>query len=82
MALQDDVMSQNPTPDVAAEVRAELGRQSRDNAWLAGQLGVSEMWVGRRLRGKTRFTVEDLHRCADALGIAASDLLQPPVRAA
>lgn len=75
-------MSQNPTPDVAAEVRAELGRQGHDNRWLAGQLGVSEMWVSRRLRGKTRLTVDDLHQVAAALGITAVDLLQTPARAA
>lgn len=75
-------MRETPTPDVAAEVRAELGRQGHTTAWLAGQLEVSDMWVSRRLRGRTRFTVEDLHRVASVLGITAADLLQTPVRAA
>lgn len=75
-------MSQNPSHYVAAEVRAELGRQERNGSWLASELGVSEVWVSRRLRGITKFTVDDLVRIADALGVAASDLLHAPVRSA
>lgn len=75
-------MSQNPTHSVAAEVRAELGRQGHTNAWLAEQLGVSEMWVSRRLRGLTRFTEDDLKRIGNALAIPPADLLRPVVRAA
>lgn len=75
-------MSQNPTPDVAAEVRAELGRQDRNNTWLASELGVSEMWVSRRLSGTTKFTVDDLVRIAAALNIDATELLRAPVRSA
>lgn len=75
-------MSQNPTHSVAAEVRAELGRQGRNRSWLAEQLDVSDMWVSRRLRGQTRFTEDDLRRVAEALGVSAADLLRTPARAA
>lgn len=75
-------MSQNPSQSVAAEVRAELGRQERSGTWLASELGVSEVWVSRRLRGITKFTVDDLVRVADVLDVPASDLLKSPVRSA
>lgn len=75
-------MSQNPTHSVAAEVRAELGRQGHNNAWLAAQLGVTQMWVSRRLRGETRITEDDLKRIAAVLGMPPADLFRPAVRAA
>lgn len=68
-------MSQSATEDVVAEIRAELGRQDRTKAWLAAQLGVSEMWVSRRLRSETKLTVEDLHGIAKALGVPASQFV-------
>lgn len=82
MTLDDDIMSQSTTEYVAAEVRAELGRQGRDNAWLAKQLDVSEMWVSRRLRCITEFSADDLVRTAHALGVPAANFLPTPVRAA
>lgn len=75
-------MSQNPTPDVAAEIRAELGRQGRNRAWLAEQLDVSEMWVSRRLRGLTVITPDDLERIARALGTTSGNLLPTSAAAA
>jgi hypothetical protein len=80
-------MSQRkPDPEfVAAEVRAEMGRQGRTNSWLAVQLGVSEMWVGRRLRIPGRevdLSEDDLDRIADVLGVPVSKFLPAEVRAA
>jgi len=74
-------MSQSTTHYVAAEVRAELGRQGHDYTWLARQLDVSVMWVSRRLRGLTEFTVDDLLRVAQVIGVEPSVLLPAPVRA-
>ena len=77
-------MSQSTTSYVAAEVRAEMGRQDRDNAWLAKQLDVSEMWVSRRLRGKIRFSADDVVRVAAALDVPPAQFLPDatPARAA
>ena len=76
-------MSQRkPDPDfVAAEVRAEMGRQGRTNSWLAAQLGVSEMWVGRRLHmiRKTDISEDDLDRIAEALGVPVATFLPAEV---
>lgn len=68
-------MSQSTTEYVAAEVRAELGRQGHDNTWLAAKLEVSDMWVSRRLRGVTEFSADDVIRVARALDRPASQLL-------
>lgn len=79
MMLESVAMRQNTTPDVAAEVRVLLARLGHDGSWLAAQLKVSEMWVSRRLRGVTRFTVDDLARIAEVLGVTVADLIPPPV---
>lgn len=68
-------MSQTTTRFVAAEVRAELGRQGRDASWLAARVGVSDMWVSRRLRAITGFTVDDLLRIAAALDVPPQQFL-------
>ncbi|GIH07345.1 hypothetical protein Rhe02_54120 [Rhizocola hellebori] len=69
-------MRQSTTEYVAAEVRAELGRQGHDNnTWLAAQLDVSEMWVSRRLRCVTEFSADDLVRVARVLGVPVSQFL-------
>jgi hypothetical protein len=72
-------MSQSATEHVAAEVRAELARQGHDNTWLAGQLRVSEMWVSRRLRNITKFSVDDLTRVAAVLDVPVGQFLPAEV---
>lgn len=74
-------MSQSASEHVAAEVRAEMGRQDRDNAWLAAKLDVSEMWVSRRLRCVTEWSVNDLVATAEALDVSPSQFLPVPARA-
>ena len=68
-------MSQTTAEYVAAEVRAELGRQGRDNQWLASELSVSEMWVSRRLRNVTDWSVDDLMRVSGVLGVPVTQFL-------
>jgi len=75
-------MSQSTTQYVAAEVRAEMGRQGRDGQWLAAKLGVSDMWVSRRLRCITEFSADDLVKVAEALAIEPAKLLPVSVPAA
>lgn len=75
MTLDSVFMSQRATDYVAAEVRAELGRQGRDQTWLAAQLDVSVMWISRRLRGLTEISVDDLVRIAECLNVPASQFL-------
>ena len=57
--------------------RRELSKQK-----FAEQLGVSEMWVSRRMRGKTQITMEDLERIAAALAIPVASFLPAAERVA
>jgi transcriptional regulator with XRE-family HTH domain len=70
-------MTRSLTDTVAAEVRAELGRQHKTGAWLARQLGVSEAWVSRRLGEKDPqpMNVRDLERIASALKVDVQALM-------
>lgn len=62
---------------VAAEIRAELARQRITHAALAEQLGVSRVYVTRRLNGETPLSVGDVARIADLLGVALAQLTAP-----
>lgn len=75
-------MSGTLASHAAAHLRAEMARREINPAGLARQIGVSEMWVSRRMRGKTQITMEDLERLADALGIAVASFLPSPERVA
>lgn len=61
--------------DVAAEIRAQMGRQNVNRAELARRLNVEDSWVGKRLNGRTEIGVSDLGRIAHALGLRIVDLL-------
>lgn len=60
---------------VAREIRAEMGRQQVRNAGLAELLGVSEMWVSRKLRGITPLTLAEVEQLAEVLEVEVSALL-------
>lgn len=60
---------------VAGEIRAHLGRQQMSGAKLAQAIDRSEMYVSRRLNGRTSFDLDDLEKIANVLGVAVSDLL-------
>ena len=56
---------QSLSEQVAAEVRALMGRFNLLQADLADALGVDQTQVSRRLRGHTPFTLGDVERLAD-----------------
>lgn len=60
---------------VAAEIRAEMGRQEINNAALAELLGVSEMWVSRKKRGLTPLTLPEVEQIAEVLEVPVAALL-------
>jgi transcriptional regulator with XRE-family HTH domain len=74
-------MATPSTPDadltVAAEIRAELGRQRISQADLARRLGVSRPWVSRRLNGDTALTIGDIATIADNLGVPVTHFVGP-----
>lgn len=68
-------MSTTATPQIAANIRAELGRQNKTRAALAREMGVTEMWLSRRVNAQTPLTVDDLARVAAALDVTLPHLL-------
>lgn len=63
------------TERVAANVRAEMGRRRFTQTKLAGTLGVSQMFLSRRLGGHVPFDLQELERIAAALEIPVELLL-------
>lgn len=60
---------------VAAEIRAIMAYRLITQAQLAARLGVSEMWVSRKLRGRQVIDLNDLQRIAIALDTDAVALV-------
>jgi hypothetical protein len=70
------------TEAVAGEVRAAMARKRRSANWLATELGVSDMYVSRRLSGHIPFDVADLERIAVLLDVSVGSLIAHPVSSA
>lgn len=69
------------TEDVAAEVRALMGRYSVTQTMLGDVLGIAQSAVSERLKGKRAFSLDEIERLADYFGLAhPAELLggQPP----
>jgi hypothetical protein len=65
-----------PSRLIAQEIRAELARQQVSNRRLALALGVSSMWVNRRISTcETELTFEDVQRIAEALHVRVERLV-------
>jgi len=60
---------------VTREIRIALARCGWSTADLARRMAVPDKWLGGRMRGDTRMTLVDLGRVAEALGVAAVDLV-------
>lgn len=61
---------------VRLRLRIEMAKRQLNTTQLAALAGVSDMWVSRRLRGKTELHLGDLEKLAKALGISADTLLE------
>lgn len=62
---------------VRVRIRVEMAKRNLNTTELAAKAGVSDMWVSRRLRGKTEMHLGDLERLASALDLDPDDLLEP-----
>ena len=60
---------------VAAEVRAEMGRQRFSGTRLARHLKVSQAFISRRLTGQVPFDVAELEAVAEVLNVPVSRFL-------
>jgi transcriptional regulator with XRE-family HTH domain len=67
---------------VAAQIRAEMGRQQISASALARILDVDDTWVGRRIRGKSAITIDDLEKFAKALDVPALSFMPAAERVA
>jgi antitoxin component HigA of HigAB toxin-antitoxin module len=63
---------------IAAAVREHLRRRDIRQIDLVPVLGLSQPALSSRLTGRTPFTLENLERLADHLGIPVTELLEPP----
>jgi transcriptional regulator with XRE-family HTH domain len=61
---------------VAAEVRAEMARQSKTQADLGRVLGLVQPAISLRLRGKRPFKLNELDRLARYFGVPISSLIR------
>lgn len=78
MRMTNDILSRAEhelSAQVIIEIGAMLGRKRMRQADLARALGVGPMWVSDRMTGRTRLTIDDLDRIANALGVGIVDLL-------
>jgi transcriptional regulator with XRE-family HTH domain len=70
-------MSQIPPLDVAAEVRAALGRANVKPSHLAESIGMHRYTLSRRLNGTSDFTVSELTAIAHELDVDLASLIPP-----
>lgn len=70
-------MSNRPGPlaqKIAAELRAELGRQNHSKRWLAEQIGQNHVTVTRWINGDGPMSFEALDAMCEALGVTVGDV--------
>jgi transcriptional regulator with XRE-family HTH domain len=70
------------TEAVLGEIRAEMGRQQKTGRAVAEAMGVTHVYVSRRLSGKVPLSLADLDRFAAALSVPAIDLIPRPMASA
>lgn len=69
-------MSQSLAEFARGQIRAEMARRELTTAQLAARLGVSDMWVSRRVRGLVEIELIELERIAKALGVPVEVFLE------
>lgn len=67
---------------IAAEVRAEIARQSKTQRQVAELVGMTQQALQLRLAGSRSFRAEEISKLASALGVPVDQFLCTPERAA
>ncbi|MDO5535225.1 MAG: helix-turn-helix transcriptional regulator [Propionibacteriaceae bacterium] len=62
-------MSTTPSVRVGANVRAEMARKGMTQTQLAGQIGITQAQISKRLSGQIAFDVNELVAVAAALDV-------------
>jgi hypothetical protein len=86
MTTESTASTKTLSQQVAANIRAEMGRQSIRQTHLAARMGVNDVWVSVRLKKDqpTPIGLDELPRFADALSqdgntVTVADLLPPTI---
>lgn len=77
MSMTDTSADEVATRRIAAEVRAEMFRQSVSQRTLAARLGWPQPRLGRRLTAKVDFRAAELEQIAELLGVPVTQFLAP-----
>lgn len=64
---------------IAAEVRAELGRQNKTHREVGEILGLPQSSTTLRINGERSFRAEEILKLADALSVPVDRFLMTPV---
>lgn len=83
LACMDTPTASRPALNVAvtAEIRALLARRQMRQSAFAAQLGQTEVWVSRRLRGVQALSLDDLDAMCRVLRVEPADLIAGALRA-
>lgn len=69
----------NTRQEVAAEIRAAMGRKNTTQSALAGEIGMSRAALSERLSGQRAFDTDELDAIATALDVNPLVFLIPSV---
>ena len=73
-------MTQTLARYASGQLRSELARRLMPNSQLAALLGVSEMWVTRRVRNHVELSLEDIESLAQVLDVPTSYFTERPAQ--
>ncbi len=59
----------------AKKVRTILAKKDKNQEWLAVQVKQSPAWLSQRMTGRTRCSIQELGIIAEALNVAATELI-------
>jgi transcriptional regulator with XRE-family HTH domain len=65
---------------VAAQIRSLLGVRMLRQSQLATRMGVTEVWLSRRLREVQPMSLDDVERIAQALEVTPAELIASAVK--
>lgn len=66
----------NYRPQIAAEVRAEMGRQKYNTSKFAAAIGIPRSRLTPRLSGEIAFDTDELALVAAELGLSVTELIR------
>ena len=72
-------MTSSLAATVAAEIRAEMGRQQKSQEDLADVLGIARSVISLRLNGHRSFKLAEIEQLADYFGVPITSLIRERV---